>query len=120
MPAAKSPLSRFSSAEITRMFKVAKRVIKHPSFDILISPATQQVGRLLVVTSAKVGNAPTRNKIRRRCKEIFRKDQLFLQPYDCIMIAKKDAPRCSYQEIQTLISSAYHKAAGAVDAHRPA
>jgi ribonuclease P protein component len=55
--------------------------------------------RMAVVASRKVGNAVERNRVKRRAKELFRRNKDELKfPMDLILIAKKDFPGATWRE----------------------
>ena len=91
--------------EITACFKAARRVLKHPGLDILIA-ATPSIGKLLVVTPGRVGNAAERNLIRRRLKAIFYEEKLGNRGYDCIVLVKKMGIALSFDELKALLTHA--------------
>lgn len=99
--------SHMTRVEIVTLFKTAKRVARYSAFDLLMAPAAHAQGRLLVVTSAAVGNAPARNKIRRRIKAIFHEEKLFARGYDCIVIVKAEGVTLSYDQIKELLISGF-------------
>lgn len=99
-------LSRFSKQEINKLLKSARRVLKHPGFDILIAPALSKHGRILVITPRKVGNAIKRNRFRRRLKEIFRKEKFFETGYDWVIIAQQEGVSLSYDELTVILLDA--------------
>ena len=100
-------LSNFSQKEVTQLFKNARRVLRHPGIHILLAPATQQLGRILAVTPKRIGNAPTRNKIRRRLKAIFHENQLFEQGKDCVIVVKPSGPNLTFDELKSLLLQAF-------------
>ena len=91
--------------EIAVIFKKARRVIKHPGLDILVM-ATTHPGRILVVTSRRVGNAPARNKVRRRLKAIFYEEKLATYGYDCIVIIKPGGTELTFETLRDLLMQA--------------
>ena len=99
-----------SEREIRSLFRTAKRIIRDPGFDILIAPSTQAEGRLLVVTSRRTGNAPQRNKVRRRIKAIFYEQALSKRGYDCAIIVKKPGISVEFAQIQELMLKAFEMA----------
>ncbi len=96
--------------EIAQLFIKARRVVRHPGLDILMAPATSSLGRIVVVTSRKVGNAPERNKVRRRLKAIFYEQQLAKHGFDCIVIIKVGGVDLPFQALQELLIDAFSKA----------
>ncbi len=101
-------ITRFNSKkDISKLFKVARRVVKHPGLHILLAPKQKDFGRILIVTSKKVGTAPERNKIRRRLKSIFYEEKLYEKGFDCIAIAKPEATKLTHQELKKLLIEAF-------------
>ena len=78
----------FDRREITELFKSARRVLRHPIFDMLVAPKAQHNARILVTTPKRIGHAPARNKIRRQLKALFYEEKFFNQKYDCIVVVK--------------------------------
>jgi len=101
--------SRFSEKEVSHLFKTARRALRHPGLDILCAPAAQKAGRILVITSAKVGSAPKRNLIRRRLKAIFFEEKLFELGVDCVVIIKKAGIDLDFEQLKKLLTKAIKK-----------
>jgi ribonuclease P protein component len=105
-----SLLSKFTKKEIDMLFKAARVMGKIPAALLLGAPATQEYGRLLLVVSKKTGNAPQRNKLRRRLKDIFYKEQLFLYKKDCIFIAKnKEVNELSFDDLKLFMKKSFER-----------
>lgn len=85
--------------ELLKVFKSARLVCRFPEFDIKKAPTAHPVGELIVITPKKVGNAPQRNKIRRRIKAIFHEQKLYEQGFDWIVYIKKEASQLSFSDI---------------------
>lgn len=100
-------LYQFGSGEIQLLLKKARRVIKHPSLHILLAPAATLQGRIVVITSRKVGNAPARNTVRRRLKSIFYEQNLYSKGFDCLVIIKKDAKALTFQDLKNILFMAF-------------
>lgn len=96
-------LSRLSKAEITLLYRKAKRALRHPGLDILLAPKAQEVGKIIVVTPARIGPAPARNKVRRRLKAIFYEQELYAKPFDCMIIVKKDGLDIPFEMLQQML-----------------
>lgn len=65
-------------------------------------------GRILVITSRKIGSAPKRNKIRRRLKSIFYENKLFALDYDCIVIVRQgSAINLEFYELKEILNSVF-------------
>lgn len=102
-------ISSFKKEEVNKIFQTGKRRIKTDLIDIIIAKKVLDFGRILVITSRKVGNAPKRNKIRRRLKSIFYQEKLYDLGYDCIIITKKGAVDLSFDQLKDLLFSALKK-----------
>ena len=100
-------ISRFTKKEIDTLFATVRRRVKNPTLDILLGPRQKDFGRILIIASRKVGNAPERNKIRGRLKSIFYEEKLYETPYDCIVIVKKGAVSLTFAALKKLLYSAY-------------
>lgn len=101
-------ITRFSSKKaIDELFKKARRVIKHPGLHLLIAPKAGPFGRILIIASRKTGNAPERNKIRRRLKSIFYEEKLYERGFDCIAIVKKEGTAMPFTELKDLLLKAF-------------
>ena len=58
--------------------------------------------RLGITVSAKIGNAVTRNKIRRRLKEIYRLSESRLRPgFDIVVVARFAAVEAPYKKLES-------------------
>lgn len=95
----------FTPKEIQDLFRTARRIVKDSSCDFLIAPRQASQARLLVITSRKVGNAPERNKVRRRLKAIFYEEKLFERSFDCIIIVKKAGALLPFDQWKQLLLS---------------
>ncbi len=96
-------LSKFTQREIDHLFKHARRVLRNASCTILLAPRQADFGRVLIVISRKVGNAPERNLIRRRIKSIFYEEKLYERPFDCVIIAQKKMVELSFDQLKELV-----------------
>jgi ribonuclease P protein component len=102
-------LSKFTKREIDYLFKHARRVFRSPACTILLAPRQAEFGRVLIVTSRKVGNAPERNLIRRRIKSIFYEEKLYDHSFDCVIIAQKKMTDLSFDDLKDIILGVYQK-----------
>jgi ribonuclease P protein component len=101
---------KFTQHDVKALFAKAKRVLRQPGLDILLAISDKPQGRLLIVTSRFVGNAPERNKIRRRLRALFYEQRLSNQSYDCIVIVKKGGVGLSFDTLLTYLLQAYEHA----------
>ncbi len=98
---------KLTKKDIKTLFASARRVLRSPGLDILLAPTKNPLGQLVVVTPRLVGNAPERNKIRRRLKAIFHEEKLFEKLYDCIVIVKKDGVALPFEDLKEFLLKAY-------------
>jgi len=76
--------------EFSELYKRG-RCARGKYFNLIYLPNSLGHCRMAVVTSRKVGNAVERNKIRRRARELFRRNKDLLGiPLDILLIAKKE------------------------------
>lgn len=57
------------------------------------------LGRLGITISNKVGNSPERKYIKRCIKEVFRKNKIWFNGVDVVLIAKPEMNGLAYQQI---------------------
>ena len=104
-------MTRFSKKEIEQIFKKARRVVQQDGFTFLLAPRLKDFGRILIITSRKVGNAPVRNKLRRQLKSIFYEKKLYEQDWDWIILTKPESTKLSFSQLSDLIDQAVKKLA---------
>jgi ribonuclease P protein component len=92
----------------SKLFSKARRILKHPSLDLLVAPTDHEPGTIMVVTPARIGNAVQRNTIRRRLKALFHEHQLN-KNLDCIIIVKKMGPSLAYEDLKAIILPAFSR-----------
>ena len=70
-------------------------------FNLIHLPNHLGHSRMAVVASRKVGNAVQRNRIRRRAKELFRRNKELLDSsLDLLIIAKKEGAEASWDDLR--------------------
>jgi ribonuclease P protein component len=111
MPGIAKKISKFTKREIDYLFQHARRVLRNDACTILLAPRQCDFGKVLIVASRKVGNAPQRNLIRRRIKSIFYEEKLFEFGFDCVIIAYKPMVDLSFDQFKSFILGAYQKVA---------
>ena len=109
MPSIVNKISKFTTREIDYLFGHARRVIKQQSCTILLAPRQKEYGRVLIIASRKVGNAPERNRVRRRIKSIFYEEKLFDRSFDCVVIVYKKAVLLPFEQLKDLLLTAFQK-----------
>lgn len=98
-------LSQWSTAEVRFLFETGRSAFKNTAMTVLYAPRTKNHGRILVVTSRKVGSSPERNLIRRRLKALFYEEQYYTLPYDFVFIIRTPATRYTFQQLKSLCAS---------------
>ena len=71
-------------------------------FNLIYLPNNLSYSRMAVVASKKIGNAVERNRVRRRIRELFRRNKDLLKlPVDMIVTTKKGVCDASWENMQT-------------------
>ncbi len=99
-------ITKFRKQEIDQLFSKARRVLKHDGLHLLKAPRQLDFGRILIIVPKRVGNAPTRNKLRRQIKAIFYENKLHEQEFDWIAIVKPPATHLTFAHLQELFLQA--------------
>lgn len=101
-----SSLTKFTRREIDQLFKSCRPALRTHELTILKASAAQDRGRILIITKRHIGNAPQRNKLRRRLKAIFYEQSFYSLGYDLIVIAKKGAAALEFIQLEKLLQQA--------------
>jgi len=84
---------------------------RHPMMTLNIAANALQHNRYGFVTAKRLGNAVTRNRIRRQLREAVRHLHPSLQPgYDIVVVARQDVEGKSFQQISDALQVLFHKA----------
>ena len=102
-------ISRFTRKEIDHLFASCTAVYKSKELVILTAPCLLDTGRVLLITSRKVGNAPERNKLRRQGRAIYYEERLFSLQKDCIAIFKAPAVKLSFEQLKSIFIQALQR-----------
>lgn len=92
--------------EIEELFKKSYRLYRGTEFDIRTIRTSCEIGRILIVTPRKTGNAPERNLFRRRVKAIFYQEKLYMKGYNWVIFAKKEGLGLTFQQIKKILLEA--------------
>ena len=86
--------------EFNHLYKKGKRY-RGKYFNLIYLSSALSISRMAVVVSKKVGSAVKRNKIKRWIRTLFRRNKhLFKNPFDIIIIAKKEILDASWLKLQ--------------------
>ena len=99
-----------TTRDYNKVYKYGKKI---PSRYILVFvlKSGQNISRFGFVTSKKVGNAVTRNKIKRRLRAVVQKNLPRLhQGYDLIIIARNSARHASAEQLEKDLMKAMQRA----------
>lgn len=78
-----------------------------PHFVVITRVRATAPSRLGITTSRKVGDAPTRNRIRRLVREFFRRNrERLVAPHDVLVIARPGAAEITYADVDHELSRA--------------
>lgn len=89
--------------EFKKVYKIGKNYWNR-NFVLYISKNKLDYTRIGFTLTKKIGNAVTRNKVRRKMKEICRLNFYNIKKgYDLVFIAKKSTVNLSYDEIEKSI-----------------
>lgn len=70
-------------------------------FNLIYLPNQLAFSRMAVVVSRKIGKAVVRNKIKRRMRELFRRNKSILtHSLDILLVAKKNIESASWSELR--------------------
>lgn len=96
-------LSKFGKRELDHFFAIAKCAKKNQAFTFLIAPSHCPFGRILVIASKKYGNAPERNKLRRRLKAIYANHRLYEHNVDLAIIARPSGKNYDFDKLTSTL-----------------
>lgn len=102
MPQNVRALSQWRPAEVRKLFDTGRSAFKNSGMTVLYAPRSKDFGRILVITSRKVGSAPERNLVRRRLKALFYEEEWYTLPYDFVFIIRATAVGYSFEKLKSL------------------
>jgi len=106
----KYTVSLKENRQFRRLYAKGKSVVS-PSLVLYYRKTGGKENRLGITVSGKLGNAVTRNKIRRRLREIYRtNEERFVPGCTIVAVARVRAVRSSYRELEHSFLKLAHKA----------
>jgi len=84
------------------------RHFKSQSFIVYVEKETNNIYKFGISASKKVGNAVTRNKVKRQVKSILDKN-IYKNNFNCIIIIKKEVLNKTYLELETELNTLINK-----------
>ena len=85
--------------EYQRVFACGTKRVSS-AFVVYVLPTTEPHSRLGLAVSKRIGNAVTRNRVKRRARAFFRLHKAQLRsPYDIVVVARRGAAKASYAEV---------------------
>lgn len=100
-------ITKFSKNEIKFLFEHAEKHYICNTFVLLRAQQQTINGRILIVSSKKVGTAPVRNLLKRRIKHIFLHEKLYGKGFDWILITRKKAASLTFSDLQKKLTSCF-------------
>jgi len=89
-----------SKRDFLFLFKEGKRY-KDKYFNLIYLPNSLSFSRMAVIISKKVGNAVTRNKMKRWMRDLFRRNKEYLKhDLDVLIIVKKEIQEASWTTLR--------------------
>ena len=87
--------------DFRRVYRKGKSAVR-PCLVVYVRPNKQEGIRLGFTVTSKVGKAHTRNRVRRRLKEIYRLHEAGLRPgCDMVVVARARAADVTYKRLET-------------------
>ena len=102
---------RFTSSlktnnDFRRVYRKVKSAVR-PCLVVYAKRTNGRENRLGITVTAKVGKAHTRNRVRRRLREIYRLHEESMCPgYDLVVVARMRAASAAYGRLETEFISA--------------
>ena len=94
------------NSDFHRVYRKGKSAVR-PCLVVYARRAGGAESRLGITVSTKVGKAHTRNRVRRRLREIYRLHEAGLRPgYDFVVVARTRAANVEYRRLEAEFLSA--------------
>ena len=90
--------------EYQRVFQCGTKRVS-AAWVMYVLPTAEPHSRLGLAVSKRIGNAVTRNRVKRRVRAFFRLHKAqFRSPYDIVVVARRGAAEASYAEFARQLS----------------
>ena len=87
--------------DFRRVYRKGTSAVR-PCLVVYVRPNRQPGNRLGFTVTAKVGKAHTRNRVRRRLREIYRFHEAALRPgWDMVVVARTRAAEVTYKRLES-------------------
>ncbi len=100
--------------DFRRVYRKGASAVR-PCLVVYILPNRQQANRLGFTVTSKVGKAHTRNRVRRRLREVYRLHESGLRRgCDMVVVARTRAAEVDYRRLETEFLAACHELGAAL------
>ena len=107
MPNKRPPIKQFTAAERKLLLTRGRLISRQDELDVRGLNRRDDLsfisGRILIITPRKVGNAPERNKLRRRLTALFHEESFYKKPYDILIYARKGSADLSFDALKRIL-----------------
>lgn len=95
-----------------------KKFFTSKSLVIYLKSKEENQARIGITVSKKMGNAVKRNKIKRQIRSMCQSLFSFEEPFDCIIMVRKDYDNYSYEENKQMLQSILETSKGSFKSRR--
>jgi len=107
MPNKRPPIKQFTSAERKLLLTRGRLIFRQEELDVRGLDRRDDLsfisGRILIITPRKVGNAPQRNKLRRRLTALFHEEGFYTKPFDILIYTRKGCADLSFDDLKGIL-----------------
>lgn len=87
------------------------RVVRHPHLTLSVAPNALPHNRYGFITSKRLGNAVTRNLVRRRLREVMRRvDPRLAQGFDLVVVARPSLAQQPFAAVEQAVLACLQQA----------
>jgi ribonuclease P protein component len=105
------PNNRLRRTADLKRVRQAGKALRHPLLVFIWLATDQPVNRFAIVASRRIGNAVTRNRVKRLIRESVRLSLPNVRSgCDCVFIAREPIIRATYREIETAVYQLLYRA----------